>query len=186
MYKSSQSTFFFKYLFTPLMIVGPLIMINYLNSESHFFKDKPIIAFLSFLVALFWLIIMMIRLRGFDANDENIILKTIAGSKTINYSDIEWISQLAMISPKFISMKYFDKKTNTTKRILFIPKDNSGKSIFDYNKDLDVTIFIRNSIKKYNSGYLTENEPSKWLPFKLILISLIPSFSINLYYLLNF
>ena len=160
-------------------------MLYKIKSESFFIEGWPIIAFFSSSFPLFWLIIMMIRLRGFDANDENIILKTIAGSKTINYSDIEWISQVAMISPKFISMKFFDKKTNTSKRILFIPKDNSRKSIFDYNKDLDVTIFIRNTIKKNNSGYLTENEPSKWLPFKLILISLIPGFSINLFHLLN-
>jgi hypothetical protein len=117
---------------------------------------------------------MMTRLKTAEANNENIIVNTYSGKKEISYDDIEWISQIALIQPALISIKYFDKEIGDYKKILIIPGIKSQMFSFSLFKESKMTSFIRKRVMVKNPYYSKENEPSCWLPVLYIILTGIP------------
>jgi hypothetical protein len=175
MYKSSSLTFIYKYVFTPLWGLGFLIGIIFTwNQKGQFFYDWSRGAALMVSWALIWLIIMMVRLKNIEANENCIIIDSINGQKTIDYSDIVWISQIALIHPAMISIKYYDKEIGDYKKILVLPSISSQLFRFNFLKELDMTEYIRERIISKKQDYSRNNEPSRWIPIIYILLSGLP------------
>ena len=123
MHKSSSMTFVYKYLFTPTWGGGFLLVIfSTWNTNDSFSQDWSIGAVLMLSWILPWLIIMMIRLRSVEASQDNLVIKTFNGPKTIAYKDIEWVFQIALINPTMISLKYHEKETGEFSKILIMEK----------------------------------------------------------------
>jgi hypothetical protein len=175
MYKSSSLTFVYKYLFTPIWGGGFLIgIITTWNMEDQFSHDWSRGAALMVGWALIWLIILMIRLRNIEANDSQLIIKSLNGQKAIDYRDIEYVSQLAMVRPDLISIKYRDKKTGESKKILVMPSTTSEAFKFKFLEEHEMTKFIRGQIIKQNPSYSSELEPSRWTTVGLVILTAIP------------
>lgn len=175
MYKSSNLTFVYKYLFTPIWGGGFLIgIITTWDKQDQFSHDWSRGA--AFMVGwgLIWLIILMIRLRNVEANDSQIIIKSFNGQKAIDYKDIEYVSQLAMVRPDLISIKYRDKRTGESKKFLVMPSTTSEAFKFKFLEEHEMTKFIRKQIIKQNASYSSELEPSRWKTFGLIVLTGIP------------
>ena len=187
MYKSSSMTFVYKYLLTPVwggvFLFGIIISWNMGDPFSYNWSRG---AALMVGWALIWLTIMMIRLRSVEATHENFIIKTIRGRKVIGYKDIEWVSQIAMINPVLISIKYYDKETGDSKKILIIPSMSSQMIKFNFLGEHEMTQFIRERLITTKPDYSIDLEPSRWLPFGLILITSIPVILIEKLYFMNF
>ena len=116
----------------------------------------------------------MIRLRSVEANNDKLIIKNLNGQETIEYSDIEYFSQMAMIRPTLISLKYNDKRTGDSRNILIMPDTSSQIFKFNFLEEHGMTKFVRDQIIKSNPNYNTDIEPSKWLPFGLIVLTGVP------------
>jgi hypothetical protein len=175
MYKSSNLTFVYKYLFTPIWGGGFLIgIVATWNNDDQFSHDWSRGA--AFMVgwALIWLIFLMIRLRNIEANESQIIIKSFTGQKAIDYKDIEYVSQLAMVRPDLISIKYRDTKTGESNKILVMPSTTSEAFKFKFLEEHGMTKFIRGQIIKQNARYSSEREPSRWITFGLIILTGIP------------
>jgi hypothetical protein len=175
MYKSSSLTFIYKYVFTPLWGLGFLAgIIATWNKEGQFFYDWSRGAALLISWALIWLVIMMIRLKKIEANEDCIIINSIRGQKTVEYSDIVWITQYALINPTLISIKYYDHDIGDYKKILVLPSISSQMFRFNFLRELEMTGYIRERIMAEKSDYSVENEPSRWLPILYIFLSGLP------------
>ncbi|WP_291859645.1 hypothetical protein [Marinilabilia sp.] len=177
MYRSSSLTLFYKYLFTPIwggmFLFGIVFSWNMNDSFSH---DWSRIAALMVGWALIWLIIMMIRLKRVEVTQDNLVIKSLGGQKTVDYKDVEWICQIAFINPIMISLKYSDKESGESKKILIIPGMSSQLFKFNFFGELDITKFIRERLVAFKPNYSKELEPSRWLPAGLIFLSGIPIF----------
>ena len=175
MLQSSSLTFFWKYIFTPVW--GVLFIGGFISSWAD--RDQLSTNFpagLPLLVgcALVWLILMMIRLRRVEANEENFVIKTFRGNITLDYKEIDWISQIAMVHPVMISLKYTEKETGISKKILIMPSMASQLFRFNFLAELELTTFIRDKIIEAKPEYSKEQEPSRWLPVGLIFLTFIP------------
>jgi hypothetical protein len=187
MYKSSSFTFFYKYLFIPILgVVFLFVIATSWKTNDLFLHDWTRGSALLLAWAMIWLIIMMIRLRSVEVRPENLKIKTLQGEKTIDYKDIEWISQIAMINPRMISLKYYDKETAQTKKILIIPDMGSLMYRFNYLAEHEMTKYIRERIIQSKPEYSKENEPSRWLPAGLILLKAIPVILFVNHFFINF
>lgn len=187
MYKSSNLTFFYKYLFTPLWVgVFLIVIIGTWDNEDQFSHDWSRGA--AFLVswALIWLILLMIRLRNIEANESQLVIKSFNGQKVIDYKDIEYVTQFAMVRPDLISIKYRDKGTGESKKILVMPSTTSEAFKFNFLEDHAMTKFIRGQIIKQNSSYSSELEPSRWSTIGLIFLTGTPILVYVNYMLMNF
>ncbi|MGD9493912.1 MAG: hypothetical protein AB7V36_11230 [Bacteroidales bacterium] len=177
MQKSSSFTFLYKFIFTPLMIIG-----FGFGSFMGFFQDNGFgITFaygmtLTWLWLSFWLVLMSLRLRNIEATRENLVIKSFGKRKTVNYADVEWVSQPAMMNPKVISLKYYDRETEESKQILIMPPTQSQMFSFSLFEEHDLTIFLRENISVAHPSYSKDNEPSRWTPLGLILLSGMPAF----------
>lgn len=168
-------TFIYKYLFTPIWGGGFLLgIILTWNMDDSFSHDWSRGASLMVSWALIWLITMMIRLRSVEATQDNFVIKSFRGNKIIDYKDIEWLSQIALINPILISLKYYDKETGQSKKILIMPSLSSQLFRFNFLGELDMTKFIRERLIASRPDYSEELEPSRWLPVGLIFITGIP------------
>jgi len=168
-------TFIYKYLFTPIWGGGFLFGIVFTWSQNDQFSyDWSRGAAIMVGWALIWLITMMIRLRNVEATHEYFVIKTLKGKKEIDYKDIEWISQIAMISPVLISLKYLDKDTGDSKKILIMPSVSSQMFRFNIIGELEMTKFIRERIIENKPEYSKELEPSRWLPLGIIMLTALP------------
>jgi hypothetical protein len=168
-------TFVYKYLFTPIWGGGFLFGIIFTwNMNDSFSHDWSRGAAIMVGWALIWLIIMMIRLRSIEATHDNFVIKSFQGQKIIDYKDIEWISQIALINPVMISIKYYDKEIGESKKILILPSMSSQIFRFNFLGELDMTKFIREQITAKKPDYSKELEPSRWLPVGLIFITALP------------
>jgi hypothetical protein len=126
----------------------------------------------------------MIKLRSVEATHDNFVIKSLQGQKIIDYRDIEWVYQIAMINPAMISLKYYDKETGESKKILILPSISSRLFRFNFLDELDMTKFIRERLIASKPDYAQEMEPSRWLPVGLIFITGFPIIMIiNLYFM---
>jgi hypothetical protein len=166
MHKSSNLTFVYKYIFTPVWGGAFLIAIlTTWNNEDQFSQEWARGAAVMFGWALIWLIMLMIRLRNVEADESQIIIKSFNGRKPISYKDIEYVSQQAMVSPELISIKYRDSRTGESKKVLVMPSTSSEAFKFRFLEENEMTKFIRSQITKHNPAYSTDLEPSRWTTF---------------------
>ena len=187
MHKSSSMTFVYKYLFTPTWGGGFLLVIfSTWNTNDSFSQDWSIGAILMLSWILPWLIIMMIRLRSVEASQDNLVIKTFNGPKTIAYKDIEWVFQIALINPTMISLKYHEKETGEFSKILIMPSMSSQLFKFNTLRELEMTKFIREQVMTAKPNYSKDLEPSRWLPLGILLITGIPIIVIVNLYFMNF
>lgn len=165
MQKSSNLTYLYKYIFGPIWVGGMLFgFFLSLSSEdpktSNFIlMSMPIIG-----LGVFLVLILSFRLRMVEVNRNHIITKSLRGNKTINYQDIEWISQPAMIQPALISIKYFDSEKGQIVKILVMPSTSSQLFSFSFFEEHEMTTFLRENILIHNPAYSKTNEPSRWIP----------------------
>lgn len=184
--RSSSFTFIYKYIFTPLMIAG-----FGFGALMGFFQDNGFgITFayamtLSWLWFSFWLVLLSLRLRNVEATRENLVIKSFGKRKTVKYADVEWVSQPAMINPTVISLKYYDRETEESKRILVLPSTQSQMFAFSLIQESDLTLFLRENISVAHPSYSKDNEPSRWIPLGLILLSGMPVFLFHLLVMQN-
>lgn len=187
MYKSSSMTFIFKYLFIPVWTGGFLsAIISMWNNDDQLSRDWARGAALMVCWAFIWLTIIFIRLKNVSATNENIVIKTIHGQKHVDYRDIEWISQIAMVVPPLISLKYYDRESGQSKKILIMLSRNYVFFNLNLFEEHEMTEFIRERIKATKPDYSQELEPSKWLPGGLVLLSAIPVVVISNLFFMNF
>lgn len=172
MYKSSSMTFIYKYLFTPIWGGGFLFGIVFTWSQNdQFAYEWSRGAALMVGWALIWLITLMIRLRNVEVTHDSFVIKTLKGKKVISYRDIEWVYQIALISPVLISLKYYDNETGDSKKILIMPSMSSQMFRFNIFGELEMTKFVRERIVENKPDYSKELEPSRWLPAGIIMLT---------------
>jgi len=140
---------------------------------------------LTWLWISFWLLLFSLRLQRIEANNQNLLIKSFGKTKTISYSDVEWISQPALINPKVISLKYYDRATEETKRILLLPSMQSQMFSFSLFEESDLTHYLRERIAASRPSYTKDNEPSRWIPAGLIFLSGTPVFLFHLLVMQN-
>ena len=172
-----------KYLFVPIWGGGFIAaIIASVISGDQFSLDWA--KYVALLVgwAMFWISLLVFRLRRVEASKDKIIIKTFRGKKEIEYKDIVWVYQIAMMSPALISLKYSDNRTGEIKRILIMPDTISDKFPFNFMAESKMTIFIREKIMENNPDYSKEAEPSRWLVPGMVFLSLIP---VLLYFYIN-
>lgn len=172
MHKSSPFTFVYKYLFAPIWggIFAFGIITNW-SREDQFSHDWSRGTAIMVSWVLVWQLILMFRLRSIEATKDNLVIKGLNTQTIIDYKDIEYISQIAMIRPTLISLKYNDRGTGESHKMLIMPGTNSQANFLE---EVAMTKFIREQIAKVNPNYNTEAEPSKWLPLVLVLLTGIP------------
>lgn len=125
---------------------------------------------------------MVVKLRIAKATQEQLEIKTLRGTISIQYRDIEWVYQPAMINPVLISLKYNDEETGWTKKILIMPSQSSQMFKFNWFGEVEMTKFIREQAMASNPDYSKELEPSRWIPFGLIFLTGIPVLLIIYYF----
>jgi hypothetical protein len=168
MYKSSNLTFFYKYIFVPIWLFGYLWMkFNHLNNYSELKYFEILI-----LWPLSWMTVLMIRLRNIEVTDNFIVIKSFRKQHKVAFKDIEYVSQPLLISPKIVSLKYNDIETNETKKILFMLSLRSV--LFDLFEEADITKLIRAKIISENKSYTEANSPYRWLPIAYIFLTGLP------------
>jgi len=175
MYKSSNLTFVYKYLFTPIW--GGVFLIGIIatwDKDDQFSHDWSRGAALMVSWALIWLILLMIRLRSIEANESELVIKSFNGQRIVKYRDIEYVTQFARVRPDLISIKYRDIETGESKKILVMPSATSEAFKFKFLEEHEMTKFIRGQIIKQNVNYSSELEPSRWKIFGLIILTGIP------------
>lgn len=170
MYRSSSATYFYRYILTSLFggcFLLALIFAWYF--KGHFLYEELRGATITVFWALMWLTVLMIRLRSVEANHESLVVKTFGGHQTIEYKDIEWIFQTVFLRPVLISLKYRDRETGKSRKILLMP----GSQNLDLNPSVEteMTKFIRARIIDSNPNYSNALEPSRWLPIGLMLLT---------------
>ncbi len=181
MHKSSAQTFIFKYLFFPLWVgIFSAGIISNWNKGDQFSYNWSRGALLMVCFTSVWLILMMIRLRNVEANEESLAIKTRKGKKIVDYKDIEWISQFAMINPPMISLKYFDVDTGKTHKILILlSKQSRG---FGFTAEAEMTTFIRERIIASRPDYTKTSEPNRWSVIIYIFATSIPVAIFSVYF----
>ena len=122
---------------------------------------------------LIWLIILMIRLRNVEAHDDHLLIKSLLGVRKVNYQDIQYVTELAMVNPRLISVKYRDTRAGTEEKILIMPPPQQEFTL-KMRKEHEMTKFIRRQILKTNPFYSVDNEPSRWAAARVIILTGIP------------
>jgi hypothetical protein len=170
-------TFVYKYLFVPVWAGGGIFSIYYtLQMNEPFAQQWSSGMALMMGWAMVWLIPLMIRLQPVEANNEHLVIRSLREKKKIDYKDIEWVSQWALINPMIISVKYFDKSSGVSKKVWFMPSVWHASLRFFNIGEVEMTQFIRARIHAGKNDYTTSNEPSRWLPVALIIVTGIPVF----------
>ncbi|HET6558672.1 MAG TPA: hypothetical protein VFG54_15235 [Prolixibacteraceae bacterium] len=187
MYRSSSLTLVYKYLFTPLWGLGSIFAVIYTwNNNDSVAYDWSTGAALIVGWALIWMIIYMVRLRKVEATPDHLVIHTFYEQKRIAYKDIDWIYQIAFVKPVMISLKYYDRESGRSKKILIIPSFDFKLIRMNTLEELDMTVYIRKQIMASKSGYSKEQEPSRWIPAALIFITLIPVILLMNYFFMHF
>jgi hypothetical protein len=180
-------TFLYKYLFTPIWGAGFLFgIIATWTNDDVFSYNWSRGAAVMVAWAMIWLTILMIRLRNVEATSTKLVVKKLTGQEAIEYNDIEYVSQIAMISPTLISIKYKNRRTGESRKILVIPSTSSQMFKFNFLDELEMTKFIRTQVVKANPNYNTGAEPSRWLTFGLIMLTSLPIILIVNIFFVNF
>jgi hypothetical protein len=167
MRKSSAFTFLYKYIFPIGNIVFLIFMFSFFfdNQQSNFLDRY----FLIFFLAGSTTFIFLIKLQAVEASDEHLLIKIpFKPNIIVQYEDIEWVYQVAMLSPSTVSLKYKDIITKESRTILIMDGEIKG---FGFAVDSEMIKFLRNKITEANPNYNKKNEPNKWKPMLIIYAS---------------
>jgi hypothetical protein len=179
-YISSSMTYFYKYFLIPLFIIGffvALIFVWIADGEPVLNEFRVLIT-ITVLWGLAWLTILMIRLRSVEANRESLMIKTFRGQGVVDYKEVTWIYQTVLISPVLILIKYRDGQIGKPKKIMLIPGIGLNNSL----SETEMIKFIRMQIIDSNPNYSIANEPSRWKPIGLILLTgLVAVLAMNIF-----
>lgn len=170
MYKSSSLTFVYKC--SPLLLLVCFFVGRHAIPESDLkllYAMAPLLVF-----ALVWSVVMLKRIRSVEANDAHLVIKTMRGPKVVQYQDIEWVYQMALINPPFISLQYRDVDSGMSQKILIVPPFRSRVSLSAILAEMEMTAYIREKALAANPGYARENEPSRYLAFIMMILSVLP------------
>ncbi len=168
MYKSSSFTFLFKYIIpgANILVVIFLLTLFFGNEntvEADFYIRQPM---LLFMLASCATTILFIKIQSAEATEEHILVKIpFSPTKIIQYEDIEWVYQIALLSPSLTVVKYKDKITKKHHWFLITSVELND---FGLGKDNEMTQFIRSQIMLANPNYKKENEPNKWKPMIIV------------------
>jgi ABC-type dipeptide/oligopeptide/nickel transport system permease component len=161
--------FVYKYLFAPVWIGGFAVGIaatwNQADEFSHNWSRGAAIMVAH---ASFWLILLMVRLKSVEANRDGLVL----GSQQIPYDQIDWVYEIAFVNPPLISLKHTNPKAMESKKILIIPA--VGFSAFQFLSERPMTRFLRQMIMKANPDYSRDNEPSRFMPLVIVMVTAMP------------
>lgn len=166
MHKSSPFTFIFKYLIPIGAIYSTIAVIPHNSNEAITgggFYIQPLILFG---LAAATTSILLIKLKFAEATKEHILIKVPFGTnKKILYDDIEWVYQVALLTPDITVIKYKDNITKSYHTFFIAANELQA---FGYLKENQMTQFIRNQIVEAKPNYKKENEPNKWKPMIII------------------
>jgi hypothetical protein len=171
-YRCSSATYFYRYVLTSLFGGGFLLaLILIWNLQGHFLYEELKGAIVTVFWALIWFTILMIRLRNVEANREGLVIKTFKGQQIIDYKDVDWIFQTVFIRPVLISMKYRDRETGKSRKILLMPEVGSQNFGLNFSDETEMAGFIRERVMDSNPNYSKAIEPSRWHPIGLMLLT---------------
>lgn len=183
-YKISKFITYLQYIVSPLVVFVFLYYIYSVFTGEVLSKEE-----LFFIPIWFWacifVVVNLFKLRYIEVRQNNILVKSPFGNKTIEYSDIQWINQNIFGSNWYIiAIKYKNNLLGKSKTIIVFPEMYTLKENFTLFGELNVTKYIREQIIKSNKSYSIQNEPSRWYLTKIIFGSLVPflifSFLINI------
>lgn len=180
MYKSSNQTFIFKYLFPVIFLVGGSIAIFYMwNSEGELGRGF----IYAFCVAYAWNMIFLVqlpfRLKSIVASEDGVKIIEGDSHKLIKYKNIDCLAKFDLHAPLFVTLKYNEEKTNLSKKIAFMPSKNDQ---IPFNED-KLTTYIKQNMKLHVPHYDESIHPSSFSNLiKLFLFSL-PAIALMLYFL---
>jgi hypothetical protein len=174
MYESSSLTIVYKYLFVPLwcgmMLAGFFIPSD--NPEQFSSNDfTPILVV--FAPVMVWFIIFAVRLRRVTANRSHLTILSVHGNKMIDYKNIAYVSEAALVNPRLITLKYVEPETGESDVILIMPSTTSEMFRFKFLREHDMTQYIREQILIHNPGYSPESEPSRWQTSGLVFFTIV-------------
>jgi hypothetical protein len=144
------------------------------NSTEPFLHEWSRVTVSSVSWLLLWLIYLMIRLRNVEADDTQITINGFNGEKAVDYKDIEYVSEVLLLRPDLISIRYRDTDTGDPKNMLVMP-DRRTASPFKIMEENHMTKYIRAQVIKHNPGYSPEHEPSRWKTLGFFLLTGMPS-----------
>lgn len=173
MYESSSLTILYKYLF-PLgwvVIMFTSFIMPWDNAEQTSVEDFSAMLVM-FTVAMIWLIIFAVRLRRVTANRSHLTILSFHGNKKIDYKDILYVSEAALINPRVITLKYIEPQTGESDVILIMPSTTSEMFRFKFLQEHDMTQYIREQMFLHNPQYSTEAEPSRWRTSGFVLLTI--------------
>jgi hypothetical protein len=174
MFESSSLTTFYKYFFAPLW--GGVMLAAFLIPQDNGAQtsvDTFGSVLVMFTAVMIWLIILAVRLRRVTANRTHLTVQSFHGNKKIDYKNIQYVSEAALINPRLITLKYFEPETGESDVILIMPSTTSEMFRFKLLKEHDMTQYIRGQIFIHNPEYSEENEPSRWQAVGLVFLTLV-------------
>jgi len=181
-YKSSGLTSIVKYFITPLITMIFLYEISLVVNGQPLGNDTP----LSELPLMAWLVIVTIisswYFKTVEAGEECLVIKGFQTGDVVPYQNIKWLSQSYTGRPS-LYIRY-QATPGKFKTIITVPKlytkSQFSKALFHPFQELEMTIFIREQIKKYQPNYNPDLEPSSWLFFGIILLSGVPFLALSI------
>ncbi|NQX99403.1 MAG: hypothetical protein HRT73_16220, partial [Flavobacteriales bacterium] len=163
---SSIFTIFLKYLIPAGAILSVIVTLSHDFNETIAGDGFDIQSVVLFGLAAAATSILFVKLQFAEANKEHILLKIpFSANKKIQYEDIEWVYQVALLNPALTVIKY---KDIITKRHHTFFIASGEMQVFGYLKDNEMTKFVRNQIIEAKPDYKKENEPNKWKPMVIL------------------
>jgi hypothetical protein len=174
MYESSSLTIFHKYIFAPLWF-GVIVAAFFIPRDNPGQRPGDDIAplLVVFTPVMIYLIILAVRLKRVTANRSHLTIISVHGDKKIDYKNIEYVSEAALINPRLITLKYHEPETGESDIILIMPSTTSEMFRFKFLQEHDMTQYIREQIFIHNPKYSTESEPSRWRTLGLVSVTMV-------------
>jgi len=177
LYKSSSLSTYGYYFIYPLLICICIFFTYGILSHGDFglFIMAMTIIFIYIFITS---IESLYHLKYIEVTENNILVKTIRGSKVINFKDILYTYNLINIDGASLVIWYKEETTNKIKVILVrpenkIPPPAKGFPVYSYEGvELEITKYIKEKAIKENANYLNINNP-RWFLF-----SISPTFKI--------
>lgn len=142
------------------------------NPEQSSGEDFAVMLVM-FTTATIWLIIFAVRLRRVSANGSELTIVSFHRKRKIDYKNIEYISEAALMNPRLITLKYLDPATGESDVILIMPSTTSEMFRFKFLREHDMTQYIREQIFIHNPNYSANAEPSRWRTFAWVFLTVI-------------
>lgn len=133
MYESSSLTIIYKYFSAPLwggVMLAALFVPHDNLAQSSDNDFGPMLVM--FTAVMIWLIIFAVRLRRVTANGSYLTIISVHSNKKIDYKNIEYVSEAALINPRLITLKYFEPETGESDVILIMPSTTSEMFRFKF------------------------------------------------------